>query len=216
MTVFAPTNTALQANPIFQMYTKGQQFAPPTWHKNLDAAVRNHIVADEALSIQAVYNYTRLQSLYSMLSIDKTFGRIEQASVIEANITALNGYIHIVNQVIEAPFMTTSFKDLELEPEFGPDKPLNRTSLVTIVDFCSARAEYQIVVDKGLTMAGCRIRALNRINDYQKWTINPGGSLDPGLIKAEFLNASFINETIQEFIQYSLIPKNYYFDVRLD
>jgi uncharacterized surface protein with fasciclin (FAS1) repeats len=209
VTVFVPTDDVFAADPTFQLFTRGEQFNPPTWHLNLEGVLRNHIIPNASLTSDDVFSQNRLQSLYSDLTIDTFFSKIEQATIVEGNKQASNGYVHIVDRVIAPPFFYQTFKDLESQPEYGPDE-LGRTSLVDVVDFVDGRDQYGRVVDRGLTHAGCRIRAFNRINDYHKWTINEANST--GVIEAEFLNDSMKNETIANFIQYTLVPKNYYFD----
>ncbi|GKY93565.1 hypothetical protein MPSEU_000323900 [Mayamaea pseudoterrestris] len=209
VTVFAPTNDVLLQDATFQLYTRGQQFNPPTWHDNLEGVMRNHIIANASLTADQVFDKEQLQSLYSELTINTFFRKVEQADIVEANKTATNGYVHIVNSLVAPPFVYDTFSNLEEEEELGPDV-LGRTSLVNVVDFVDGRSQYDMIVDRGLTHVGCRIRAFNRINDYQKWTINSVNH--SGVIEAEFLNASMVNETIHNFIQYTLVPKNYYYN----
>lgn len=209
VTVLAPTNDILTANPIFTLFSKGEQFNPPTWHRNLEGVVRNHILAGVSYTAAELFTKDKLQSLYSELTVNTFFKKIEQALIVQADIPATNGYVHIVDHLVAPPFAFNTFSQLEQMEEFGPDV-LGRTALVDVVDFVDGRSQYDVVVDRGLTHAGCRIRAFNRINDYHKWTINDANN--SGLIQAEFLNESMTNETIRNFIQYTLIPKNYYYE----
>jgi len=171
--------------------------------------IRNHVVANASLTSAQIFQKDSLQSLYGELIINKFFQKVEQATITVADVAGTNGYLQIVDKLVAPPFVYDSLSDLEATPEYGPD-PLGRTSLVDVVDFVNGRSQYDIVLQDGLTLAGCRIRAFNRINDYQKWTINVANT--SGLIEAEFLNASMVNETTQNLIQYSLIPKSYYYD----
>jgi hypothetical protein len=77
------------------------------------------------------------------------------------------------------------------------------------VDFVGARSELSQYRSEGQTFVGCRIRAFNRLEEYLPQTINESPK---GVIEGEFLNATFKAETIRNFIQYSIIPKNYYLE----
>jgi hypothetical protein len=89
----------------------------------------------------------------------------------------------------------------------GPDE-LGRVALTDVVDFVDARSELSQYRSEGQTFVGCRIRAFNRLDEYLPQTINESYNVTYG----EFLNETFQAETIRNFIQYSIIPKNYYLD----
>lgn len=208
LTVFAPTNSAIKASPQFQLYMKGIDEKPnPRWHHNLRAAVRQHVLDQQELSKADIFDLqkTKLQSLRDEIVINQLREEVQTATITEADISTSNGVLHIVNHVIKAKFFDQSFAQLELQPEYGPDH-LNRVALTDVADFVGNRDELNVVLESGTTFVGCRIRAFNRLEEYLPQTINYSKNVTWG----EFLNSSFTEETTRNFIEYSMIPKNYY------
>lgn len=208
-TVFAPTNAAVAASPQFQLYMTGMDEQPaPRWRYNLIAALQQHILPDVALNSSAIFDLqvTELKTLRDPITVSQFEKHVQGAGITESDVIALNGVLHVVNKIIEAKFYTESFAAIELQIELGPDE-LGRTALTDVVDFLGEREELNAIREEGTTFLGCRIRAFNRIEDYLPQTIN--GSPN-GVIQGEFLNDTFKNETIRNFIEYSMIPKNYY------
>lgn len=215
-TVFAPSNTAIQNSPTFQLYLLGDTDTIPRWHDHLAAVARNAIVPNMILTSTTVWDHTVLTTIDNgNLTVNAFLKRIDGAAIVTGNIgdgTGMkidNGILHIMDAVMEPLFVDSSLEDLEKQPEFGPDY-LQRTSLVSVVDFTDSRYEFGRILPSGLTQVGCRIRAFNRIGDYILQNIN--WSKAPSVIDAELLNASRINDTITQFIEYNLLGKNYYYD----
>jgi len=209
-TLFALTDEAVNANWIFLTYYNGLNENPPKWHGNLLLAVQNHIVQGVSLQRADIFNSqtTELQSMTDKLKVDQSLQVINGAQIVTADIQASNGILHVVNRVLEPDFFNHTLANLELQPEFGPDL-LERVSLLTVVDFVGARSEFYTMRPEGTTQVGCSIRAFNRMGlDYLSQTINESSDVKYG----EFLNASFKNQTIDNFIRYSLLDRTYYLD----
>ena len=210
-TVFAPTNQAFYQSPTLQLYMTGLDETPyPRWHHNLKNALKQHIVAlgNETFLIDDIFDLQResLPSLTDPIVLNQFETRLQDAKIIEKNVTATNGVLHVVDKVLRPLFFDQSFSQLELQTELGPDE-LKRTALTDVVDFVGARDRLNHVNEAGTTFIGCRIRAFNRLEEYLPQTVN--GSPD-GVIFGEFLNETYKEETIHNFIEYNLIPKNYY------
>ena len=207
-TVFAPDDTAIQKNGRMLLVMKGQDENPPRWHNNLAAALNNHIVMDQVLLRDQIFDRTRtqVQSQQDVLPVSQWNFQVGLAPMGMTDIRATNGVLHIVEKVIKPEFFDNSFARLELQSEHGPDH-LNRTSMVDVVDFVHGRETLQIVRESGTTYAGCRIRAFNRMGlDYLPQTVNGAKNVKYG----ELLNATFKQETLKNFVEYQLIPKNLY------
>jgi uncharacterized surface protein with fasciclin (FAS1) repeats len=206
-TVFAPTNTAIMSSPTMQMYLLGSNETIPRWQRHLVATLRHHIVPDYILNTTEIFNSQRveLMSIQDSINIGQFDQTVQGAGLIESDIIASNGILHTVSKVLSPKFFSETFSNLELQEELGPD-PKGRVALTDVVDFVGARERLSQTRQEGLTFLGCRIRAFNRIDDYLPQTIN--GS--PDVKYGEFLNSTFKNETIRNFIEYSMIPKNYY------
>lgn len=208
-TVFAPTNRAFWDSTQFQLYMEGLDEKPlPRWHQNLKHALQQHIVADLALNFTDIFDLQRddLTSLRDSIPINQFEFMLQDANVTEADIQSTNGVLMVIDKVLRPNFFSESFAQLELLSEYGPDK-LNRTSLVDVVDHVGARELLNRVSHDGLTFVGCRIRAFNRLPEYLPQAVNESPN---GVIDGEFLNSTFKEETIINFLQYSMIPKNYY------
>ena len=209
-TIFAPTDEAVDANVIFSTYYNGLSTSPPKWQGNLLPAVKNHMIEGASLKRGDIFNSqtTEIQSMTDKLRVSQFLQVVGGAQIVTADIEASNGMLHVVSRVIEPAFFENTLANLELQPEFGPDH-LGRVSLQTVVDFVGARSHFYTLRPEGMTQVGCRIRAFNRMGlDYLPQTINDSNDVKYG----EFLNASFKNETIDNFIRYSLIPRTYYMD----
>lgn len=205
LTVFAPTNRGIEESAIWMKYLNDREY----WKGNLLRTVNNHIIVDKVYSTpDAVYKADPLglQSLEDMLRARTSTqgGTIENQQILET-VNATNGVLHIVNGIFEPQFFDMSLARLEVMPEFGPDEE-DRIALVDVIDHLQARYEYDRDLPMGMTNVGCRIRAFNRMPDYLLQTINRAHDVKYG----EFLNDSFVNETIYNFVQYSLIEKVYY------
>ena len=207
-TVFAPTNKAILESPIMQLYLRGSNETVPTWNRHLLIALRHHIVPDFAYNNSDLFSGQRVEimSLQEQLDISQFQGTIQGSTLFQADLFATNGILHIVNKVLPTRFFNETFAQLELQPEYGPDH-LDRTAMTDVVDFVQARELLSTIRPDGLTFVGCRIRAFNRLEEYLPKAIN--GSPE-GVIHGEFLNETFREQTKHNFIQYSMIPKNYY------
>jgi len=205
LTIIAPRNHAIEASEPWMTYLKKFK----NWMMNLRHTVYNHILEDQALSKE------ELEAGVHLSMEDNLYGNINSQSIdsvkIVCTIPASNGYVHIVDSILTPKFFNDDLSELEIMPEFGPDRDqADRTSLVTVVDFLDARYMYERRLPNGMTNVGCRIRAFNRINDYHKWTINQAES--DSLIWGEFLNETFKNESFHNFIEYNIIEKVYNVD----
>jgi len=213
ITVFAPTNQAIWGSPQMQVYMQGLDELPyPRWHHHLLHAVQQHIVVDEskAWTHADIFDRqtTELLSLRDPIVVNQWESLVANANVIEPDGMATNGILHVVDSVFPANFLSEPFSQLELQLEYGPDY-LERTALVDVVDFVEARDELNLVREEGMTFVGCRIRGFNRIEEYLTSTVN--GSPE-GVVLGEFLNETFKEETMRNFIKYNMLPKNYYYD----
>lgn len=209
MTVFAPNNAAIRASSLFQLYMTGLDEQPyPRWHHNLRAALSQHIVPNQKLSYNDIFNLqvSELPSMRDSILVNQILFTIQNGKIVEQDVVATNGVLHVVDTLIKAQFYDQPFSMLELQPELGPDE-LNRTALTDVTDFVGGRAVLNAIRESGTTFVGCRIRAFNRLEEYLPQTIN--GS-PKGVILGEFLNETFRAETIENFLQYSQIAKNYY------
>jgi uncharacterized surface protein with fasciclin (FAS1) repeats len=214
-TVFAPTNAAIKASPQFLLYLKGLNAKPvPRWHQHVRAALQQHILLGQVLNSSSIFDLkvTKLNSMLDPIVVSQFGKTLQGAAITEADISASNGVLHVVNAVIQPKFYGEPFSQVELQQELGPDY-LGRTALVDVVDFVGGREVLNKIDQQGTTFVGCRVRAFNRLSEYLPQTIN--GSPD-GVIIGEFLNKTNKAETLKDFIEYSMIPKNYYNDDILD
>jgi uncharacterized surface protein with fasciclin (FAS1) repeats len=208
-TVFAPTNQAMMASPVMSLFLHGSNGTEtPTWNRHLMTALRHHIVPDFLLNRTEIFNNQRVEimSIQEGINISQFEQTIHGSQLVEYDIPATNGILHVVNKVLEPNFFKQTFSQLELQEEFGPDH-LDRTAMVDVVDLVKGRDILDEIRPDGQTFVGCRIRAFNRLEEYLPQAIN--GSPE-GVIRGEFLNITNRNETIHDFIRYSMIPKNYY------
>jgi uncharacterized surface protein with fasciclin (FAS1) repeats len=219
-TVFAPTDSAINASKWFNAYMvgmeggNGYQGNNSIWHDNLRFSIYNHIVPNASLLYDELFDGSvgTIQSLWDPLEVGSFLQVVSGAAIEQRNITASNGILHTVSSVMEPRFYNNSFAALELQPELGPDDPalgLNRVSMVTIVDFVDGRDILDEFRPNGTTFSGCRIRALNRITlDYLFQTVN--NAENPNVKYGEFMNETRRNQTRDELLRYNLIPRNYY------
>jgi uncharacterized surface protein with fasciclin (FAS1) repeats len=206
-TVFAPTNAAINASGLFRMYLDGLDDKPPRWHVQLKQVVMMHIIPDKKFTVDRLFNkkITSLDTMLHNLTVSQWDQHVGGAAIVEGDIYALNGRLHLVDKVIMADFMQNSFSNLELQSEFGPDD-LNRTSLVDVIDHVEAREALNQFRPEGQTFVGCRIRAFNRMEEYLPQTINNSTTVKDG----ELMDPNFKNETYHNFILYNIIPQNFY------
>jgi len=210
-TVFAPTNKAFYNSPQLQQYMVGLDEKPyPRWHQNLKNALKQHIVVDHNYSSADIFDLTRdeLPSLTDPIKLNQFETLVQDSEILEADIVATNGIMHVITTALKPLFFDQTFAQLELQSELGPDD-LGRTALTDVVDFVDGRDLLTEVNEDGTTFLGCRIRAFNRLEEYLPQTVNESPE---GVIFGEFLNASYTTETVHNFLEYSLIPRNYYND----
>jgi len=211
-TVFAPTNRAFWQSPQLQLYMAGLDEKPhPRWNQNLKNALKQHIIEDginTTFPFDSIFDLTRetLPSLTDPIVINQFETLLQDAKIIEKNVNASNGILHVVDKALKPLFFDQTFAQLELQSEYGPDH-LDRVAMTDVVDFVDARDRLNHVNEEGLTWLGCRIRAFNRLEEYLPQTVNESPD---GVINGEFLNETYKEETIHNFIEYSMVPKNYY------
>jgi len=205
LTIIAPVSRAVKAEPLWMKYLDHSN----DWAMNLRHTVHNHIITGHNLTAHQLEQGTHV-SLEDRLYGDLDHDMIENA-VIHCSIKASNGYLHIVDQIMRPKFFDSSLSELEVLPEFGPDRDvMDRVSLVNVVDFLDARDDLDRDLPRGMTHVGCRIRAFNRINDYLKQTIN---NAEIQSVKwGELLNETFKNESHYHFMEYNMIERMYSVD----
>lgn len=211
-TVFAPTNQAMRESGHMELFKNGMDESPPRWSENMLAAGNNHIVPRQTFHKADIFDLSRseLESLHDTLVVSQWSQQIGQASIATPDLAATNGVLHIVTKVIKPEFFDNSFAKLELQSEFGPDH-LDRISMVDVVDLVGGRQTLQTVKESGMTYAGCRIRAFNRmgLDDNYLWQTLNGGQF---VKEDELMNENFTEQTLKNFVEYQMIPKNYYMD----
>ena len=202
LTVFAPVDSAIEGNDIWSRYLENTD----SFQKNLLHTVNNHIV-NGTMDADAVFSAETIQSDEDYLVNNPIVKTIEGARITES-IQTKNGYLHIVSDVFKPKFFEDPLSDMEAMPELGPDRESDqRLSLVDVVDYLNVRDMYSAWEPNGMTHVACRIRAFNRMPDYFTQTINNAES--DSVLYGELMNASFANQTIQNFVEYSLINKVY-------
>lgn len=209
-TVLVPSNDAIAESQLFTTYMAGIQENPPRWHHHILRATRHHILDQVSLDSKQLFEkqYDVHYSLEGPVEVSHFFNVLGGASLQTTDLKADNGYVHIVDKVIEAPFFKHSFAALTEQPEYGPDW-LDRVSLKTVVDFVDGYHVYNNLLESGQTHVGCRIRALNRIGlFYLPQCIN--GAPETTIKTGEFLNETWKNRTVHDFLEYTLIDRNYY------
>lgn len=210
LTVFAPDNFAMQNDRNIALYSKGMDETPPRWYQTMLATCQNHMVADQVLTFDQIFDQVRTEitSMHDTWTVAQFSFLVGGAEVETANLVASNGILHVTRGIIAPVFFSQTFAQLELQEEFGPDV-LERISMVDVVDnIPGARQVLATFHDTGLTYAGCRIRAFNRMGlDYLPQTINGGQFVKEN----ELMNASFAEQSLHNFVEYQLIPKNYYY-----
>jgi uncharacterized surface protein with fasciclin (FAS1) repeats len=210
-TVFAPTNEAVLNDKVLSNLFLGNMNdeAKQQWRSHVIGALRNSIAPGVSANMETLYQWGGVATMDNMnLTINAAAQSICGADILRSVETG-NGWLHVMSGVMAPLFFDNSLEVLELQEEFGPDY-LERTSLVDVVDFVDGREIFDRFLDTGMTQVGCRIRAYNRITDYIKQTIN--WSKATSVIDAELLNASRVKDTITEYLEYSLLPGNFYLE----
>jgi uncharacterized surface protein with fasciclin (FAS1) repeats len=205
LTVFAPLDDAINGDDVWTKYLAN----PKMFEAHLLHTVNNHIV-DNLMDADAVFSAEvgTIVSREDFLVNNPLVKTIEGGQILESIKTA-NGYLHIVTEVLQPKFFHTTLEELSLLPELGPDQEDDqRLSLVDVVDFLDVRSRYSVWNPDGMTNVACRIRAFNRMSDYFTQTINDA----PDVKYGELMNASFKDETIHNFIEYSIINRVYDLD----
>lgn len=209
-TILAPSNAAIENNEFFATYMEGIHENPPRWHWHIVRATRHHILDSVSYNSTELFD-SKHDAHYSFegpVEVSHFFGVIGGAGFETKDLKASNGYVHIMDKVIEAPFFQHSFASLTQQPEYGPDW-LDRVSLKTIVDFVDGYHVYNNLLPQGQTHVGCRIRALNRIGlFYLPQCIN--GAPPTSIKHGEFLNETWTERTITDFLEYTIIDRLYY------
>lgn len=210
LTVFAPDNHAMETDRNIQLYSNGLDESPPRWYQTIRATCHNHILQEQVLDFDQIFDQVRTEitSMHDTWSVSQFTLQVAGVEMETANLHATNGILHIARGVVKPAFFTQSFAQLELQAEFGPDH-LQRISMVDVVDTIpGARQVLGTPRETGLTYAGCRIRAFNRMGlDYLPQTINGGQFVKEN----ELMNVSFAEQSLHNFIEYQLIPHNYYY-----
>jgi uncharacterized surface protein with fasciclin (FAS1) repeats len=208
-TVFAPNNGAIRASPLFQMYMTGLQ--DRRWHYHLLASLNQHLLVGQNMSYADIFDAqnTILESYQDPITVNQFDQLLQNSAIVERDIGASNGILHVIGTVIQPNFYGQDFSMLELQPEYGPDlEPEQRVALTDVADVATGknRNVLKLVRPEGTTFIGCRIRAFNRLEEYLPQTINYSHNVKYG----EFMNASFAKETTRNFLEYMQIPGNYY------
>jgi hypothetical protein len=134
------------------------------------------------------------------------FGQqIEDASLATPNLQASNGILHILDHVLPASFDAYTLADMESQSELVPLS--GQKALPDVVDFVQARDDLKELRDKGMTFLACSARAMRNIDTYTE-SINGAATVLDG----EFLNASLKTSTRDLFVEYSILPQNFYYD----
>ena len=213
LTIFAPTDEDIDADPAFSLYLKGLDESPPRWDDHLRDLV-NHHLADGLYTYDVIFPATGssigpIPSRFGELSTIVLVKSVGNARFGEADIMADNGVLHIMDRVMTPSAYQNSFKDILLDVYEFLDRDTTkedypRVSYSTVVNVTNGWDILDQVNDNGLTMAGCRLRALNRMGvDYLPQTINDSNDVKFG----ELVNETFAEETKRNFIEYSLIPE---------
>jgi uncharacterized surface protein with fasciclin (FAS1) repeats len=202
LTVFAPSDDAIKASDIWTRYLQDST----KWKTNLRHTVTNHFV-DGMMSATEVYEAAigSIESWEDMLENNPDYYTIENAKI-EKTFKTANGYLHITDGVFRPKFFDVTLADMDNMPELGSDQEAERRlALTDVVDFLDVRDRYSQLMPEGMTHIACRIRAFNRMEDYLTQTINDS----PNVKYGELMNASFKDESIYNFVEYSIINKVY-------
>lgn len=195
LTLFAPTNQALQSSKEFREYLNGFEERPAWWKEHLRAAALNHIV-NQTISAVSVSSLVPIKSMYGTIARVPAFH--------ESDIEASNGILHLVNGILRPQFFNELLMQRQSLPsEFGPEWP----SMFALAESVGGMNEFRIVRRTGSTFAGCSAKSFDKIGrDHLTQSIN-GASV----MNDEIRNASFSGSTKRNFIDYTIIPENIYY-----
>jgi len=214
-TVFAPSDLAAGYSDSFQLYLKGKDEKPlPRWHLHLQALLKNHMLANQSLTADVIFDATTtvLNSTQDPIEVSQFQRKVGGAGIEVPDLRATNGVLHVVDAVISPIALQNDLSAVEIQPELGDDwMDPPRVGLGMVLDVVGNKSRnfYSTVREEGQTQVACRRRAFNRMGlFYLPQTINDSNDVKMG----ELMNTSYTNETYDEFIQYSVLPKNYYYD----
>ena len=206
-TVFAVSNQVIQA-----AQEAAVMFESDDWTAHLLAVLRHHVVPNQTLTADALW---ALDSVTTMLPEEQVLPIAQQmiiggASITTPDLTASNGVLHIIDQILWPAFSKTTFANsLEAHEEFVTPTDSTFTSLVDIIDFVGGRP----VLDKyhasrGSTFLGCDLKALLTLETYLPQTINGAATV----LSGEFLNNTFTDQTRRNFVEYNVLKQNFYYN----
>ena len=202
ITVFAPSNDALQDNNRFKN--------PLDWIVHLNETMRSHFVVGAFISSDSLSERESIRVLAGHYLQVYGPGVLEDSNLVNPDLQATNGVVHVIDNALPASFDKYSLSDLDRYSEFLPPDA-DAVSLVDVVDSLpGARDFLGQNFDDGATFLGCEARALQNIDaDYSQRVNNA-----PTVLKGELLNASRPSqEVMHQFVEYNTLLQNIYYDV---
>jgi uncharacterized surface protein with fasciclin (FAS1) repeats len=152
-TVFAPTNAAFSdfgvAHPrLWELYQK------PEWFLHLREILLWHLVTEGAFTDAQIFDGGRTQMEVSKgnITIDQrtsSFDGLHRSAIFEPNLTASDGIVHVVSEVIIPPYMRLSIIDQMLKDQ---SLKFAFSTMANLALYALLDEEIEKIFEDGLTM----------------------------------------------------------------
>jgi uncharacterized surface protein with fasciclin (FAS1) repeats len=203
LTVFAPLDDVITSSPEAALYTSF------SWIQHLNATMRNHIVPNQAISLDSLFDgtLTSLTTIQGIIQVQSFLGLLEDSvAIVTPDLQAKNGVLHIVDHILLPAFFNSTFVNLESHDQYKASSSGNNNSnasLISVVDFVGGRPLLENYLDVGSTFVGCDQAALSSIDSYLPTTIHGAAT---GVLAGEFYNGTRRDVSYMVAVGVSLSP----------